>query len=190
MYNKDKNTTYYGLLDVKENKVLYNIESDEEVTFIPDSNGQMIAITSTSIYKVCTVKEDNDCADTSSCANIMLDPDGNKCQSGCDTGKILTVPEGICIDKNLCDLNIYVLNEDETECGLCNDFYPNGAKYRLINSPGCLENMPSNGLDYWVDGVSGTGTFTMSSNATWNPEDCRGNNGLPVGWTVTTVTPQ
>ena len=38
IYNKDKNTTYCGLIDVKENKVIYNIEADD-VTFIPDSSG-------------------------------------------------------------------------------------------------------------------------------------------------------
>ena len=108
----------------------------------------MIAITSTSIYKVCTVKEDNDCADTSSCANIMLDPTGNKCQSGCDTGKILTVPEGICIDKSLCDLNIYVLNEDETECGLCKNINPDGPIYKLINTEGCVAEIPNNAEYY------------------------------------------
>ena len=36
IYNKDKNTTYNGLIDVKKNQVLYNIEGDD-VTFIPDS---------------------------------------------------------------------------------------------------------------------------------------------------------
>ena len=46
IYNKDKNITYYGLIDIKENKVLYNIEGDD-ITFIPDSSGQMIAITQT-----------------------------------------------------------------------------------------------------------------------------------------------
>ena len=53
-----------------------------------------------------------------------------------------------------------------------------------------LENMPSNGLNYWVDGVSSTGTFTMSANANWNPENYRGVSGVPNDWTVTTVTPQ
>ena len=118
IYNKDKNTTFCGLIDIKENKVLYNIEADD-VTFIPDSSGQMLAITSDSLYKVCVVKVNNECSDTSTCAKIMLDPDGNKCQDHCDDDKIFIMPEGICIDKSLCDLNIYVFNDDETECGLC-----------------------------------------------------------------------
>ena len=147
LFNKDKNTTYFGLVDIKENKVLYNIEADD-VTFIPDSNGQMIAITPTSIYKVCKVKVGDSCSDLSECPNLLLDPDGNKCQANCDEGKIKSMPEGICIDKNLCDLNIYILNEDETECGLCKYFYPDGAKYRLISTSQCIDEIPNNSEYY------------------------------------------
>ena len=52
--------------------------------------------------------------------------------------------EDICITIDLCDLNYYVLNEAGTECGLCNYFYPNGAKYKLINTTGCLSEIPAN----------------------------------------------
>ena len=109
IYNKDKNTTYFGLIDIKQNKVLYNLEADE-VTFIPDSSGQMLAVTSNSLYKICTVKINNDCSNaySESCPNVILDPDGNKCQENCDEGKIKMMPEGICIDKALCDLNVNV----------------------------------------------------------------------------------
>ena len=78
----------------------------------------------------------------------MLDPDGNKCQDHCDDGKIFILPEGICIDKSLCDLNIYVFNEDETECGLCKYFNPDGAKYKLINTLDCIEEIPNNAEYY------------------------------------------
>ena len=44
-----------------------------------------------------------------------------------------------------------------------------------ISATGCL--------DYWVDGVSSTGTFVKSKDATW---DVRGENGIPNGWTVKT----
>ena len=152
MYNKDKNTTYYGLMDLKENKVIYNVESDEEVTFVPDTNGNMIAITSTTVYTVCKVKSTDgaSCLDTSNCAYLILDPEGNKCKdtNACDDDKIKIMPEGICINKDLCDLNIYILNADETECGLCQYFYPNGAKYRLINTSECIEEIPDN-ADYY-----------------------------------------
>lgn len=36
----------------------------------------------------------------------------------------------------------------------------------------------------WVNGVSSTGTFVKSKDATWN---VTGNNGIPNGWTVITV---
>ena len=52
------------------------------------------------------------------CTTIMLDPEGNKCQENCITGKIKMMPEGICISKESCNLNFYVLNNDESECGL------------------------------------------------------------------------
>lgn len=38
----------------------------------------------------------------------------------------------------------------------------------------------------WVSGVSSTGTFVMNPNANYYPEDVRGVNGIPTGWTVLT----
>ena len=38
--------------------------------------------------------------------------------------------------------------------------------------------------DNWVKGVSSTGTFVKSANATW---DVTGNQGIPSGWTVQTI---
>ena len=32
------------------------------------------------------------------------------------------MPEGICINKEECDLNFLTLNNEETECGLCSYF--------------------------------------------------------------------
>ena len=43
-------------------------------------------------------------------------------------------------------------------------------------------------LAKWVTGVSENGTFVMNSAAEWNPEDYRGENGIPVGWTVETAS--
>ena len=40
----------------------------------------------------------------------------------------------------------------------------------------------------WVSGVSSTGTFVMNAAAEWDPEDYRGINGIPAGWTVEKVT--
>ena len=92
----------------------------------------MLAITPTYAYKICIIKNGNDCIQSFSSENLILDIEGNKCQSGCDNGKIKLMPEEICID--ICDLNIFVLNNNEDICGLCSYFYPNGEKYKLINS--------------------------------------------------------
>ena len=110
IYNKDKNITYYGLIDIKENKLLYNIEGDD-ITFIPDSSGQMIAITQTELYKICIIKDNDECYNIDQCPHIMLDPEGNKCQNNCDEGKIEMIPERICLNKHECNLNIYIFNE-------------------------------------------------------------------------------
>ena len=147
IYNTNKDTIYYGFIDIKLNKVLYNIEAEDTMKFIPLENGyEMLALTSTKLYRVCMVNPGDSCDNT--CTTIMLDPEGNKCQENCVTGKIRLMPEGICIRKELCDENIYVLNEDETECGLCNYFYPNDKKYKLINTPGCLSDIPNN-VEYY-----------------------------------------
>ena len=104
----------------------------------------MLAITSTSAYKVCIIKSGDSCSDSCSSGNLILDPSGNKCQNGCDSGKIEFVPEGICIDKSLCDTNYYIFNSDETQCGLCSYFDSSAYKYKLINTTGCLSSIPIN----------------------------------------------
>ena len=167
IYNKDKGTTYYGLIDVKINKVIYNLEGDDDTIFIPDTTGNMLAITSTSMYRVCFAKSSSGdyCENIGSetCTNIILDPERNKCQDACDEDKIQLMPEGFCIKKNLCDLNIYILNEDETKCGLCSYFYPDGAKYKLINTSICLSEIPDN-VEYY--------------NQQWNLYKCKENYHL------------
>ena len=50
IYNKNKNKSYYGILDIKLNKILYNIE-EEFTKFIPFPDDGMLAITQTSAYK-------------------------------------------------------------------------------------------------------------------------------------------
>ena len=149
IYNKDKETTYYGLINIKLNKVIYNLESENNATFIPDTTGNMLLITSTDMYRVCMVKStlSNYCDDPAWDA-FLLDPDGNKYDSTCDNDKIKMMPENICIRRDLCDLNYYILNVAETECGLCSYFYPKERKYKLINTTGCLSEIPNNAEYY------------------------------------------
>ncbi len=90
----------------------------------------MLAISATSAYKICILKDGNSCLNSCPNGNLLLDTDGNKCQNSCDSGKIKLMPEGICISQSTCDLNIFTINSDGTECGLCSYFYPTGAKYK------------------------------------------------------------
>lgn len=62
----------------------------------------------------------------------------------------------------------------------------------LNNITALFTNNPNsaNNCQYqWVQGVSSTGTFTMSGNDEWDPESYRGVNGVPEGWTVNSITP-
>ena len=152
--SKNTRKNFYGLIDIKLNKVVYNF-NEEITTFIPyiyqGNKDYMLAITSNSAYKLCIVKSGESCLD--SCTMLSRDPDGNKCQNVCENNKIKLMPEEICIKKELCDLNIYILNSDETECGLCNYFYPNGNKYKLINTTGCLGYIPNN-TDFYNENLN------------------------------------
>ena len=145
IYNKDKDITYHGLIDIKNNKVLYNLK-EEISTFIPYSKTEMLAITSDSAYKICIIKDGSSCSASCSSNNLLLDSDGNKCQNDCDDGKIKLMPESICVPSSECDTNIYIINDNK--CGTCNYFYPEGNKYRLINTNECIGIIPTNAEYY------------------------------------------
>ena len=153
IYNKDKNVYYYGIVDVKLNKILYNIENTF-TTFIPVSNSIMLGINENSAYKICIVKSGTDCSDSSyTNDNLILDPEnGNKIGSECDSGKIKLMPEGICIKEELCDTKIYTLKTigGVKQCGLCSYFNnEDGSKYKFINSDiDCFSDFPNNAEYY------------------------------------------
>ena len=157
IYNQDKNTYYYGLIDVIENKVLYNIEQNEDISFIPytpkentEATGEMLLISSTSVKKICIVKNDDTCNNT--CSNIVLDSEANICSSsGCIGGKIKLMPEDICISQDSCDTKVYILKEVDgvNQCGLCSYFRPNGCKYKFVEENTlCLNTKPSHAIFY------------------------------------------
>ena len=140
----DLNTkkTDHGFMDIKQNKVLFN--TDENITtFVPYSNTEMLAITPNSAYKICIIKNGSSCLETCSNGNLILDTDGNKCEtsSECDEGKIKLIPNDICINESLCDEKIFVKND--SHCGLCKEFYPNDNKYKLFNTSGCIGYIPN-----------------------------------------------
>ena len=156
MYNKDNNKYFFGLVDIVDNKVLYNIEVENIISITPDATSskyEMLLVTQSSAYKICIAYSEGSCLDI--CDNLILDPDGNKCQNDCDSGKIKMMPEGICIDKNSCDTNLYILNtvDSKTQCGLCSYFDPNGNKYKFINTEGCISNIPAN-ADFYNENLN------------------------------------
>ena len=150
IHNTDKNTYYYGLFDIKENKILYNFEQEQELnSFIPFSNdGQMIAVTSTSIYLVCIVKNGGSC--DNSCSGISLDIEGNVCATGCVSDKIKLMPEEICINRDSCDLTSYIIKnvDGEDKCGLCSHFDPTTYKFKFIDGNECIDNKPNHAEFY------------------------------------------
>ena len=147
--NFENNKNYYGILDTKENKVVFNTE-EEILIYIPYSDISMLAITSTSAYEICVIKKDGFCIDSSGCpdGNYILNPEGNKCASLCGDGKFFLIREEICSDT--CDESIYIL--DNYQCGLCkqlNSSFP----YKLMNSSGCFSSIPDEAEVYNNDSL-------------------------------------
>ena len=138
IYNPTKGKTYYGIIDIKQNLVVFN--TDEEIlTYVPFTDISMLAITSTHAYEICVIKKDGACTDSYTCTefgyNYLLDLQGNKCGNTCDEGKLLLVKEKVCVDS--CDETIYVLVDNQ--CGLCKYFYSD-RPYKLINISQCFSS--------------------------------------------------
>ena len=87
IYNINRDKHYHGILDIKLNKILYNFDEDI-ISFKPISDNEMLAITKTSAYKICIIKSGNNCIDVCTSGNLILNTEGNKCQSDCDSGQI------------------------------------------------------------------------------------------------------
>ena len=134
--DKDKNKNYYGIIDIKTNKVIYNTDK-QLIKFTNYLNNSMLAITTESAYRICTICSNNECVDTCS-SNIYYDTDkGNICTESyqCDNYKL--IPDNICIDS--CDTYIYNYDEQK-QCGLCKDF--NFSKpFKMVNHTGCLAEL-------------------------------------------------
>ena len=136
IYNPTKGKTYYGIIDIKQNLVVFN--TDEEIlTYVPYTNISMLAITSTHAYEVCVIKKNGACVDSYDCTesnfNFILDLEGNKCGNSCDEGKFLMVKENVCVDS--CNETIYVIVDNQ--CGFCKYFYSD-KPYKLINTSRCF----------------------------------------------------
>ena len=140
LQNNKNNEIYHGIIDIQLNKVIFNT-NETILEFKPYSNISMLAITENSAYKICALKNElgDDCIE--SCSgndNIILDSENsNKCGNKCKT-KYILIPDQICLDS--CNENIYTINGNQ--CGLCRDIGLDNKIYKLINTSGCLEQIP------------------------------------------------
>jgi len=138
---------YYGVIDITMNKIIFNTNEDLLV-FKPYSNNAMLAITKSSAYKICIIREKGteNCLNTCENNDLILNSiTYNSCDKNCETN-IFLMPNNICI--NSCDTNLFILH-DNKECWLCKDMNNGVNKYKYINSNQCLEKMPNN--SYYVN---------------------------------------
>ena len=149
IYNKETNETYHGLLDVKTNKIMFNTNETLD-TFIPYSDNSILAIKGSSAYRICPIINDegNDCIEdcTEEGKWLIRDIEKNICGTACpDSNKYLLVPDYICITS--CDTSIYVVNEENKQCGLCK-YMDEDKPYRFIGGDQCLSNIPEGAYEY------------------------------------------
>ena len=134
---KDNNKIYHGILDVINNKIIFN--TDETIyKFIPNKDISMLAITPTKVYEICFYKDEGgNCKGFCENNKYKLDIEDNICteNNACTDGKLLLIPSEVCIET--CDESIYIKNS--THCGLCRDLGINDKKYKLINGTECIE---------------------------------------------------
>ena len=130
----DKNETYYGIIDIESNKIIYNTNKKLSV-FKPFSSSSMLAISDSSAYLICTFNDGNKCIHKCDNNNPLIDTTKpNSCGNVCSNYTL--IPENICIES--CDENIFTIKDNQ--CGLCKDI--DEKKYKVINKTGCISGMP------------------------------------------------
>ena len=74
IYNIIKEKSYYGIIDIVLNQILFN--TDEEITTIKpyiensqsNSPNSVLVLTSNSAYRICALSVDVNCIDSNSCS--------------------------------------------------------------------------------------------------------------------------
>ena len=147
--NTATNEKYYGLFDVKLNKIMFNsnVAFDK---FIPYSRNSILAIKGNSVYRICPIVDktnSNNCIEDCTGDQVLIrDVDGNICGQSCpDANKYLLVPDNIC--DTTCDTSIYVVDEANKKCGLCKDM-DTEKPYRFIGGTQCLSGIPEGAYEY------------------------------------------
>ena len=139
LYNKDKEKYYYGIIDIEENKVIYNTD-EQLINYTTYSKSSMLAITSKSAYRICAIYYDNDCVDTCNYTIYYDIGNYNTCQKSYKCNSNLLIPNNICV--NSCDTNIFY-KDSQNQCGLRKDF--NKSKpLKMVNYTGCLSENITN----------------------------------------------
>jgi len=159
-YNIDINSKiYYGIFDIITNKVLFN--TNEAIKkYIPFSKYSMLAITDNSAYEICIISVDGKCIEKCDNDDIIINTKG---KNYCKCPKYYFIPSYKCIDT--CDLNFYI--NIDNQCGLCKDLGGNKI-YKLINTTGCLEEIPDNTIFYDEDSF----LLTCDENSYLENETC------------------
>ena len=138
---------YHGILEVRSNRIMFNTNEDIDV-FIPYSTYSMLAITKDKAYEICIIKDSNgNCiSQCPSGQSIILDIDGNKCETNCESDQYHIIPENVCSYE--CDTSIYIIKGNI--CGLCRDVESTN-KYKLVNGTECINEQPENSYIFNAD---------------------------------------
>ena len=147
--NKQTSEKYYGLFDIKTNKIMFNTKEALE-TFLPYSSNSMLAIKGNSVYRICPIMSDDGSTCIEDCSDgkiLIRDVDKNFCGTECPGSKYLLVPDNICDTQ--CDTSIYVVDEGNKKCGLCKDM-DTEKPYRFIGGNKCISQseIPEGAYEY------------------------------------------
>ena len=150
---------HYGIFDIITNQILFN--TNEAIKkYIPFSKYSMLAITDNSAYEICIISVDGKCIEKCDNDDIIINTKG---KNYCKCPNYYFIPSYKCIDT--CDLNFYI--NVNNQCGLCKDLGGNKI-YKLINTTGCLEEIPDNTIFYDEDSF----LLTCDENSYLENETC------------------
>ena len=82
--NKQTGENYYGLFDIKTNKIMFNTNVSLD-TFLPYSSNSMLAIKGNEVYRICPIMsgDENNCLEdcTEGLKKFLLFLRNKKCQN-------------------------------------------------------------------------------------------------------------
>ena len=133
---RSNNEEYYGIIDIEKNTIIYNT-NQSNIEFKALSNSEILVISDSKVYKICTLMENDKCVYECSQDNKMVIDYQNitSCNSTCSS--YILNKENICIPT--CDEEIYISNN--SECGFC-AYMEEKKPYKFINGSKCLEEIP------------------------------------------------